>query len=96
MSPVSALRPTPAMRCNFWRFDRELFCAASGEVVDGPTKNGEYWLLSRVLERMPAGTRRYFENNHVLVKKYSSIAAFGKADRWSALNAPLSGILDGA
>lgn len=39
-----------ALRSLFYRAGRWLYCSARGEVHNDPSRNGEYWLLSQVLE----------------------------------------------
>lgn len=48
---MSVIRSIPALRALAWRLGRKLYCAARGEVANDPSRNGEYWLLARILER---------------------------------------------
>lgn len=54
---MSVIRSIPALRGFAWRLGRKLYCAARGEVCNEPSRNGEYWLLKRVLERAPDKAR---------------------------------------
>lgn len=58
---MSVIRSIPALRGFAWRLGRKLYCAARGELPNEPSRNGEYWLLKRVLERAPG------EAQHVIL-----------------------------
>jgi len=38
-----------------WRLGRRLYCRARGELANDPRRNGEYWLLDRVVTSASAG-----------------------------------------
>lgn len=48
---MSVIRSIPVLRALAWRLGRKLYCAARGEVANDPSRNGEYWLLEKVLGR---------------------------------------------
>lgn len=49
-----------AFRGMLWRLGRKLYCKARREVVNQPDRNGEWWILERVLQTSSGEDKRVF------------------------------------